>query len=539
MSTFVLTEQSIEADPIDALMNGEQMIANVGIWDAVQSINTAATDPTVKFIYLLPDQAMGGTAQLEEFRIALQNFRNSGKPVISYIENPTNAGYYLASVSDKIYMTPYDGGMNMFCGVSSQMIFLKDILDKIGVNVQLIRHGKYKSAGEMFIRNSSSPENLEQNQALVNSIWESWGTTIAQSRNMTLEDLNSLLNELKLNFPRDFVKEGLADETLSREELVNKLATYYYADNAKDVTFIGFADYVSVKKNELNFSDHKIAVIFADGEIVDGHEKEQVAGDHFAQIIAEVRADESVKAVVLRVNSPGGSVLASEKIKAELDLLRERVPVIASYGAYAASGGYWISANSDYIFSNASTLTGSIGVFSMIPDFSGTVKDNLHVTVTSVNSNKHSDMYSLMRPLDGAEKAYMQASVENIYDKFTGLVANGRGMTVEDVDNIAQGRVWSGAEALEIGLVDQIGTLEDAINYAAQSIEGITSLNDVNIECYPKPLTTMELLLESLGGTTSVFEGTALENIEAAFRDWTATQSGKVYARIPYEITIK
>ena len=464
MSTFVLTEQSIEADPIDALMNGEQMIANVGIWDAVQSINTAATDPTVKFIYLLPDQAMGGTAQLEEFRIALQNFRNSGKPVISYIENPTNAGYYLASVSDKIYMTPYDGGMNMFCGVSSQMIFLKDILDKIGVNVQLIRHGKYKSAGEMFIRNSSSPENLEQNQALVNSIWESWGTTIAQSRNMTLEDLNSLLNELKLNFPRDFVKEGLADETLSREELVNKLATYYYADNAKDVTFIGFADYVSVKKNELNFSDHKIAVIFADGEIVDGHEKEQVAGDHFAQIIAEVRADESVKAVVLRVNSPGGSVLASEKIKAELDLLRERVPVIASYGAYAASGGYWISANSDYIFSNASTLTGSIGVFSMIPDFSGTVKDNLHVTVTSVNSNKHSDMYSLMRPLDGAEKAYMQASVENIYDKFTGLVANGRGMTVEDVDNIAQGRVWSGAEALEIGLVDQIGTLEDAIN---------------------------------------------------------------------------
>ena len=175
----------------------------------------------------------------------------------------------------------------------------------------------------------------------------------------------------------------------------------------------------------------------------------------------------------------------------------------------------------------------------MIPDFSGTVKDNLHVTVTSVNSNKHSDMYSLMRPLDGAEKAYMQASVENIYDKFTGLVANGRGMTVEDVDNIAQGRVWSGAEALEIGLVDQIGTLEDAINYAAQSIEGITSLNDVNIECYPKPLTTMELLLESLGGTTSVFEGTALENIEAAFRDWTATQSGKVYARIPYEITIK
>ena len=539
MSTFVLTEQSIEADPIDALMNGDQMIANVGIWDAVQSINTAAKDPGVKFIYLLPDMAMGGTAQLEEFRVALQNFRNSGKPIISYIENPTNAGYYLASVSDKIYMTPYDGGMNMFCGVSSQMIFLKDILDKMGVNVQLIRHGKYKSAGEMFIRNSSSPENLEQNQALVSSIWESWGTTIAQSRNMTFDDLNGLLNDLKLNFPSDFVKEGLADETLSREELADKLATQYYANSVNDVQYMGFADYVTVQRNVFNTSDKKIAVIFADGEIVDGKQKEQVAGDHFAQVISDIRADESVKAVVLRVNSPGGSVLASEKIKAELDLLRERVPVIASYGAYAASGGYWISANTDYIFSNASTLTGSIGVFSMIPDLSGTVKDKLHVTVTPVNSNKHSDMYSLMRPLDEAEKAYMQASVEKIYNKFTSLVANGRGMTVENVDNIAQGRVWSGAEALEIGLVDQIGTLEDAINYAAQCIEGVTSLDEVNVECYPRPLTTMELLLESLEGSTAVFEGTALENIEIAFRDWTETQSGKVYARIPYEITIK
>jgi protease-4 len=482
---------------------------------------------------------MGGIAQIEEFRTALNNFRNSGKPIIAYIENPTNAGYYLASVSDKVYMTPYDGGMNMFCGVSSEMIFLKDILEKMGVNVQLIRHGKYKSAGEMFVRNSSSKENLEQNQALVNSIWNNWGTTIAESRNMTLENLNGLLNELRLNFPSDFVKEGLADETLSREDLSNKIATLYYANDNSEVQYIDFANYVAVQSNIYNDTDNKIAIIFADGEIIDGKQREQVAGDYFAKVIDEIRKDETVKAVVLRVNSPGGSVLASEKIKAELDLLRERVPVIASYGDYAASGGYWISANSDYIFSNASTLTGSIGVFSMIPDLSSTVKDKLHVTVTPVNSNKHSDMYSLMRPLDAAETAYMQAAVENIYEKFTSLVANGRSMTVENVDNIAQGRVWSGTEALEVGLVDQIGTLEDAINYAVQSIDGVTSLNDVNIECYPKPLTTMELLLESLNGTTAVFEGTPLEKIETAFKDWSETQSGKAYARIPYEITIK
>lgn len=540
MSSFVLTEQSTEANPLDMLSSGsQQMPSNVGIWDAVTSINAAATDPAVKFIYLLPDMAMGGTAQLEEFRAALQNFRQSGKAVISYIENPTNAGYYLASVSDKIYMTPYDGFMNTFFGVSSQMIFLKDALDRLGVNVQLIRHGKYKSAGEMFVRNSSSKENLEQNEAMVGSIWSSWGTVIAESRGMSFEKLNGLLNDLKLNSAADFVAEGLVDETLSREELNAKLASLYMTEDPDDIQNIAFKDYVTLKKNPVSLDENTVAVIYADGNIVDGKEKQQVAGDRFASIIAKVRKDPSVKAVVLRVNSPGGSVLASEKIKAELDLLREKCPVIASYGAYAASGGYWISANSDYIFSNASTLTGSIGVFSMIPDFGGTIENKLHVTITPVNSNRHSDMYGMMRPLDKAEVAYMQKSVENIYDKFTSLVAAGREMSVEEVDNIAQGRVWTGAEALQIGLVDQIGTLEDAIKYAAGTIEGVSGIQDVRIEAHPKPLTTMELLLESINGPTEVFAGTPLEGVEAAFRNWNSTQSGKAYARIPYEIIIK
>ena len=540
MSTFVLTEQSTEANPLDMLTSGsQQMPSNVGIWDAVTSINAAATDPAVKFIYLLPDMAMGGTAQLEEFRAALQNFRQSGKAVISYIENPTNAGYYLASVSDKIYMTPYDGFMNTFFGVSSQMIFLKDALDRLGVNVQLIRHGKYKSAGEMFVRNSSSKENLEQNEAMVGSIWSSWGTVIAESRGMSFEKLNGLLNDLKLNSAADFVAEGLVDETLSREELNAKLASLYMTEDPDDIQNIAFKDYVTLKKNPVSLAENTVAVIYADGNIVDGKEKQQVAGDRFASIIAKVRKDPSVKAVVLRVNSPGGSVLASEKIKAELDLLREKCPVIASYGAYAASGGYWISANSDYIFSNASTLTGSIGVFSMIPDFGGTIENKLHVTITPVNSNRHSDMYGMMRPLDKAEVAYMQKSVESIYDKFTSLVAAGREMSVEEVDNIAQGRVWTGAEALQIGLVDQIGTLEDAIKYAAGTIEGVSGIQDVRIEAHPKPLTTMELLLESINGQTEVFAGTPLEGVEAAFRNWNSTQSGKAYARIPYEIIIK
>ena len=538
-SKMTLAEQTEEADPFVALQGGE-MISPVGIYEAIKAVNAAAEDPAIRYIYMKPDAASGGFARIEEFRTALKNFRNSGKAVVSYIENPTNAGYYLASASDKIYMTSYDGGMNMFGGISSQLIFLKDALDRLGVNVQLIRHGKYKSAGEMYIRNSSSKENMEQNEAMIGSIWESWATLIAQDRGISVETLNNMLNNLELNFPEDFLAKGLVDELLTRDELQKKLADLYVTDDYKHVKSISLADYATLK-NTVNYkAANKVAVIYAEGNIVDGGAKDQVAGDRFAKIIQDVRNDKDVKAVVLRVSSPGGSVLASEKIKAELDLLRESVPVIASYGEYAASGGYWISANSDYIFSNATTLTGSIGVFSMIPDIGGTLKNKLHVNVTPVNSNEHADMYGMIRPLDKKEVAYMQASVEKIYDKFTNIVAAGRDMTVENVDAIAQGRVWTGAEALGIGLVDQIGTIEDAINYAATSIEGVTSVNDVQVVAYPKPQTPIEALLESFGGKgESVFAGTPLEDVETAFSGWTEAQSGKMYARIPYEIIVK
>ena len=537
-TSMSLAEQTSEADPI-AMIQGAGDVTPVGIYSAINAINAAAQDPAIRYIYMKPDGASGGLAQIEEFRTALQNFRDSGKAIVSYIENPSNAGYYLASVSDKIYMTKYEGGMNMFNGLSSQLIFLKDALDRLGVNVQLIRHGKYKSAGEMYIRNSSSKENMEQNEAMINSMWESWSTQIAQSRDLTAEELNAMLNDLKLNFPSDFLENGLVDELLSREELQQKLADLYVTDSYKNVKSISLADYAKIKDVPNLKATSKIAVIYAEGNIVDGNDTDGVAGDRFAKIIADVRADKNVKAVVLRVNSPGGSVMASEKIKAELDLLRENVPVIASYGDYAASGGYWISANCDRIFANATTLTGSIGVFSMIPDLGGTIKNKLHVTVTPVKSNDHADMLTMMRALTPKEEAYMQASVERIYTKFTSLVAEGRDMTVEDVDAIAQGRVWTGAEALEIGLVDEIGTLEDALEYAAMSIEGVTSLSDVQIAAYPKPLTTLEMLLESFGGNKSVFAGTPLESIEQAFLGWDASQAGKAYARIPYEIIVR
>lgn len=540
MSRIAVSEQTTELDPISQIQGND--ISVIGIWDAIQAIDAAAADPAIKYMYLKPDRASGGIAELEELRTAIDNFRKSGKAVISYMENPSTPGYYLATASDKIYMSAYEGSMNMIAGLSSQMIFLKDILDKLGINVQLIRHGKYKSAGEMYVRNASSPENLKQNRELLDAIWGNWTETIASAREMSQDKFNSLIDGLELNFPDDFLENGLVDELVTSDQMKQKLSDFFDAGITENVPVISLSDYAKLKVVPNIKAKNKIAVIYANGNIIDGDDVEQVAGDRFASIISGVRKDSTVKAVVFRVSSPGGSVFASEKIKNEIDLLREKKPVIASYGAYAASGGYWISSNCDYIFSNAGTLTGSIGVFSMIPEFSKTLKDIAHVNITTVSTNRHGDMYSGTRPLDKAETEYMQASVERIYDRFTTLVSEGRGMNKDYVDSIAQGRVWAGSDALELGLVDRIGTIKDAIMYAVSSAKGDygQDLSNWQIVEYPRPLTTMEKIMEALGGSSAeVFAGTPLESVEKAFKGWSGTQSGQVYARIPYEIEIK
>lgn len=540
LSNIVLSEQEQPFNFNGMFSKGTQP-TSVGIWNAVQAVKMAAADPGIRFIYLRPDGISGGIAEIEEFRKALADFRLSGKAIVAFTENPSNASYYLASVADKVYVTGSKGGMNTLIGLSSQMYFLKDILDRLGVNMQLIRHGKYKSAGEMYIKSQISPENYEQNKVMISSIWNSWASQIATSRGIELSKFNELIDNLELNEPQDFVKYGLADDVLTREQRSQKLCTLYMTEDINAISFIPFEDYVAVKTTTPKFSTNQIAVIYADGEIVDGREVENVAGDRFAEIIASVREDDMVKAVVLRVSSPGGSVLASDKIRKELQLLKEKKPLIASYGNYAASGGYWISAGCDYIFSDATTLTGSIGVFSLIPDFGKTVKELAHVNVTSINSNKHSDMYSGMRALDKDEIAYQQKSVEHIYDEFTGIVAEGRDLRKTYVDSIAQGRVWTGADAIKIGLVDEIGGLEAALLKAANTVDGSESLDNFYITSYPAAQTTWEALLATFQGqsTPVIFAGTPLEAVEKAFRNVSTAQSGKAYARMENEYVIR
>ena len=545
MADFRIGEQTnTENFDLTALQSlSTDMTPTLGILDAVKAIETAAEDPSIKYLFLRTDKASSGMSGLEELRKALVAFRASGKPVIAYTEGLSSGSYYLASAADKVYLCADNGAGGMLLGISGRMMFIKDLLDKFGVNVQLIRHGKYKSAGEMFIRNSPSDANMEQNQVMVSSIWHSFASEIAASRGITEDAFNALIDGLTLVVPKDYKDAGLVDELFTRQQLIDKLCELASVSDEKDLHLVPMMDYVDAKiPAVLPTGKNLVAVIYAEGEIVDGDQNQNLAGDRFARIIAKLRKDKNVKAVVLRVNSPGGSVLASDKIKKELDLLKEEKPLVASYGDYAASGGYWISNGCAKIYSDATTLTGSIGVFSMVPDFSKTMKDVAHVNLTPVNSNKHSDMMTTMRPLDDAELAYMQASIEDIYSTFVGIVAEGRGLTTEHVDSIAQGRVWTGADAIGIGLVDEIGTLEDAVAHAA-SLAGYEAEKEYKVIGYPRPLTMMEQIMESFSGKkddglTAALKGTSFEALGEAVRRFKANDPAKAYAQMPYDITI-
>ena len=547
MSIFAVAEQTQESNPLSSIQGNE--VALVGLHDAVTAIHKAAEDPGVQYILVKTDGIATSLSKLEELRKALTDFRKSGKAVIAYGEAFTSGTYYLASVADKIYTTSHHGGNTFMLGISGSMLFLKDLLDKLGVNYQLIRHGKYKSAGEMYVKNAPSPENMEQNQAMIDSMWETVAAETAESRGVSVDSLNYFIDNLTIALPEDMVNHNLADAVLSVEEYKEKLADLAGKDSYKDVKFISFCDYAAAKATPNLAAKKKIAVIYANGNILEQDDPNNISGDRFASIIAKVRADSTVKAVVFRVNSPGGTVLAASKIKEEIDLTRAVKPVIASYGDYAASGGYWISNSCDHIFTNATTLTGSIGVFSAIPEFGKTLKDIAHVNMVPVKSHKHSDMLSLTRPFDAEETAWMQVYVDDIYNNFVSIVAEGRGMTFETVDEIAQGRVWTGADALKIGLVDEIGTLEDAIRYAA-SMAGDADVENWGIANYPKPLTALEQLLQQFGKTTnpeeamaSVLDGTPLEGLAKNLLNWQRTwakgQGDLVFARMPFEIEIR
>lgn len=532
--TNQVTEQSIEEMP--NLLSGSLDFESTttGILDLIQTIDRAANDPSVKFIYMNLTQVNAGVTHLEEIRAALSKFRESGKPVIAYADDYSQASYYLASVSDKIFLNP--SGSAALTGISMSTLFFKDLLDNLGVDVQLIRHGKFKAAGEQFISNKMSAENREQLSAYANSVWSCWSEAISVSRGISVANINSLADNLAVTSSKSAVDNKLVDGLLYKDQLIDTLVHFFGVKSEKELKMIDNKAYSkATHKTNLKVKD-KVAVVYANGDIINGDSDENIASEKFVNLISKIRLDSTIKAVVLRVNSPGGSATSSEMIERELKLLREKKPVIVSMGDYAASGGYWIAVSNNKIFTNKTTITGSIGVFSMAINLEKTLKNKIKINPESVNTNKHSDFLSGMRALNSTEVAYMQSMVEDIYVKFIDLVANGRSLTKEQVDEIAQGRIWSGSDAVNNKLADNIGGISDGISAAALEAD----LKEYRIVEYPVQKSTLDKLMESLS-KSAVRVNALTDPVEAfklAYKDLSEYKGIRTMTRVPFTVSL-
>lgn len=530
-------EQGKESFTFNPLAGSMDMGTSVSLLDAIRALELAAIDPQIKFVYVKADELNMDIAQAEEFRAALARFRESGKPLVAYSQALSNGTYYMASVADKVILNAY--GDCMITGMSSNLMYYKDLIDHLGIDVQLIRHGKYKSAGEPYIKSEMSAENREQYETLLGTIWDVIAEAVSSSRDFSAEQFNAWIDNLEITTGEAALEKGLVDERWYDDQVRDYFCTLSGVKDPKDLHYVGLKEYAEAKvKPNLRAKD-KIAVIYADGEIVMDDEGSGSIGNHFAREIAKVRADSSVKAVVFRVNSPGGSVQASAAIEREIELLKQYKPVVASYGGYAASGGYWISCGADKIFSDKSTLTGSIGVFGLIPSFGKALKKNLYLNVYEVSTHKHGSMGSGMAPLDETEVAVMQKMIDDTYEDFVGRVATGRGLATEAVDDIAQGRVWAGGDAIGIGLVDEWGGLTDAIQYAATMV----GLEKYRVVEFPLVEPMYNQLLSMMNDTGTEQDVRMQDLPETAVRaaSWMLDLRGpEIVSRMPYiEINLK
>ena len=467
---------------------------NAGMNDIINNIKAAATDSNISGIFLELSTIGTSSANIEEIRNALSEFKKSGKFIVSYAETYSQSAYYLASVSDEIYMFP-DGIIDIH-GMASQNMFYKHLLDKLDIEMQIIRpeNNKFKSAVEPYFLDKMSDANREQNMVLLESIWNKICNDISVSRGIDVELINQMADDLTLMFePETALKNNFIDGLMYRDELIAKLQQNLNLDNNKKLNLIKNTQYAKVRP-ELYSGEDKIGIVYAEGQIIDGEgDDTTIGGESLSKAIRAARKDKKVKAIVMRVNSPGGSAMASEVIRREVELAAKEKPVIVSMGNYAASGGYWISSSSDYIFADPNTLTGSIGVFGTVPNLKGFMNDKLGLTFDEVKTNENSDFGSLTKPLSPYQLKMMQKHVTETYDDFITLVSETRNLRKTFVDSIGQGRVWSGSDAIKIGLVDELGGIEQAIAFAAEK----AGLESYSIKEFPKQEDIFESLLKT------------------------------------------
>ncbi|MCU0363579.1 MAG: signal peptide peptidase SppA [Bacteroidales bacterium] len=485
-------------NPLDGLDLLNMSFTTVpGLNEILTNIEKASSDNNIKGILIENGLLPSGWATTGEIREALGKFRESGKFVIAWSDYMlTQECYYLSSVADKVYANP--GSMVEFKGLSSEVMFYKKALEKLGVEVQVIRHGKFKGAVEPFILDKLSEENRAQILDYAGSIWEHVTLQIAESRRIPVERLNTLADSLTGNLAQDAFRHGLIDGLIYKDALIDTLKTLAGVPEDEDLNSVSMTKYSKVPDHSKKYSArNKISVIYASGNIVTGKGNEMnIGGNNYADVIRKERKDTSVKAIVLRVNSPGGSAVASDIIWRELQLAAAVKPVVISMGNYAASGGYYISAPGTKIYADPATISGSIGVFGLVPNAGNLLEEKLGLTTETVNTNRNSDFPSITRPMSAYEKQVMQASIEHIYSDFVGKVAEGRKMLPSSVDSIGQGRVWSGSSALRKGLVDELGGLDAAIKGAAE-LAAVETYSTRELPVLEDPYTR---LLGQLGG---------------------------------------
>lgn len=517
-------------------LDGDQ---GVGLNDILSSIKHAETDNSIKGIYLQLGVSPNSYGTLQEIRQALADFKaNSGKFVVAYGEVITQNAYYVGSVADKVYMHP--SGALDFKGLSAQVSFYKGALDKLGVQTQIFYDGKFKSATEPFRMDRMSDENRLQLETFLNGMFDEHVREIATSRNIEMSTCRSIADSLAAWYPTEAVRLKLIDGLKYYDEVETELKTRSGIEEDAQMPMIAMNDYRSTFYQEASTEDEgKIAIVYAHGTIIDGKSRNGFLGStDFSEMMRKIRADDEIKAVVLRVNSPGGSAVASDVMWREIEMTKKEIPVVVSMGDYAASGGYMISCNASKIYAQPNTLTGSIGVFLIIPEFSGLMENKLGITIDTANTSTYADFPSLYRPFSAYEQKILQSGVDSTYKHFKQMVATGRSLTMDEVELIAQGRIWTGIEAKQNGLVDEIGGIDEAVAAAAE----LGKIKNYFVVEYPEQ-------------KSSILDDVVLSLTEEAKMQLSATDLMALYphymymrellerpvmqARLPYEIDIR
>ncbi len=514
---------------------------SMGLNDVLANIDKAAKDPDIDGIFLDMETVPAGLATTEEIRNKLLDFKKTGKFIISYANNYDQKELYLASAGDKIYLNPE--GLVLLKGLTAQVMFLKKLMDKLDIKAQIIRgpNNKYKSAVEPLMLEKMSDANRQQMKDLLGTFWDNMLTAISKSRHISVPELNKLADNLTLSNAKEAEKYHLIDGVIYRDQVLDSLKKLTHAGQNGDLSVINFRKYTYVKPSEdkKEFTRNAIAVIYAQGDIGQGTGSDNSIGSAtLSNAIRKARKDKYIKAIVMRVNSPGGDAQAADIIRREVALAGKAKPFIVSMGDYAASGGYWISTNSNYIFAEPNTITGSIGVFGIIPDFQQFFDKKLGITFDKVMTNKNSDFVDVMAPLNPLQKEKLNAGITRIYEEFTALVARTRHLRQTYVDSIARGHVWSGTEALKLGLVDKMGGLQDAIAYAAKEAK---LGKDYRIVNFPKRKDILQQFVDELSGDAQArIISSKLGNWDTYFNQIKTFETMKgVQARLPFAMQIQ